>query len=325
VSAPAVDELLARDRWSRDRLLEEQRRRLTGLLEHAVSASPYYRQTLGRAALAENVSLDQLPTLSKEMLMAQFDRVVADPRLRLAALEAHATGDDPAALFARAFHVFSTSGTTGRRGVFPQLAAEFDQWLAAAWRMRHRLGLDAGVRVVGIGAPTPLHVTQKLFTAFGAYGNGRPTLTANTPLPEIVATLNRDRPDAIITGAGMAALLAEEQLEGRLSIEPSAVLLAGEVLAEDVARRIDDAWGITPCQVYGSTEALVLASESSDRVGLHVSEDLLVLESRRRGRPARASGRPRVPCAADEPRQPRAAPDQVRAVRLRHARSRTGS
>ncbi len=121
-------------------------------------------------------------------------------------------------------------------------------------------------------------MTQKLFTAFGAYGNGRPTLTANTPLPEIVATLNRDRPDAIITGAGMAALLAEEQLEGRLSIEPSVVVLAGEVVAEDVARRIDDAWGITPCQVYGSTEALVLASESSDRVGLHVSEDLLVLE-----------------------------------------------
>jgi len=278
VSPPAVDELLARDRWSRDRLLDEQRRRLRGLLEHAVSASPYYRETLGRGALAENVSLDQLPTLSKETLMAQFDRVAADPRLRLAALEAHATGDDPAALFAGAFHVFSTSGTTGRRGVFPQSAAEFDWWLAAAWRMRHRLGLDAGVRVAGIGAPTPLHVTQELFTAFGAYGNGRPTLTANTPLPEIVATLNRDRPDAIITGAGMAALLAEEQLEGRLSIEPSVVVLAGEVVAEDVARRIDDAWGITPCQVYGSTEALVLASESSDRVGLHVSEDLLVLE-----------------------------------------------
>jgi phenylacetate-CoA ligase len=70
--------------------------------------------------------------------MEQFDRVAADPRLRLAALEAHATGGDPGALVAGEFHVFSTSGTTGRRGIFPQSQAEFAGWVAAAWRVRRR-------------------------------------------------------------------------------------------------------------------------------------------------------------------------------------------
>ena len=120
--------------------------------------------------------------------MEQFDRVVADPRLRLAALEAHATGGDAGALFAGEFHVFSTSGTTGRRGIFPQSSAEFRCWLAASWRVRHRHGLDEGTRLVGIGAPTPLHITQKLFTSFGGFGNGRPALAVTTPLPELVAT-----------------------------------------------------------------------------------------------------------------------------------------
>jgi hypothetical protein len=131
--------------------------------------------------------------------MEQFDRVVADPRLRLAALEAHATGGDPGALFAGEFHVFSTSGTTGRRGIFPQSSAEFRCWLAASWRVRHRHGLHEGTRLVGIGAPTPLHITQKLFTSFGGFGNGRPALAVTTPLPELVATVNRDRPEAIVT------------------------------------------------------------------------------------------------------------------------------
>jgi phenylacetate-CoA ligase len=54
--------------------------------------------------------------------------------------------------------------------------------------------------------------------------------------------------------------------------------LPGEVLGEDVIRRSADAWQIEPFQVYASTEALVLAAESRERVGLHVSEDLVVLE-----------------------------------------------
>jgi phenylacetate-CoA ligase len=65
-SAPtATDELLARDRWSRERLLAYQRDRVRDVIRHAVSASPYYREALGRDALADDVRLDQLPALSK--------------------------------------------------------------------------------------------------------------------------------------------------------------------------------------------------------------------------------------------------------------------
>jgi phenylacetate-CoA ligase len=278
-SAPtATDELLARDRWSRERLLAYQRDRVRDVIRHAVSASPYYREALGRDALADDVRLDQLPALSKQTLMEQFDRVVADPGLRLAALEAQATGRDPGALFAGEFHIFSTSGTTGRRGIFPQSDAEFRSWVAAAWRVRHRHGLDEGTRVVGIGAPTPLHITQKLFTAFGGFGDGRPALAVTTPLPELVATLNRDRPEAIVTPPSIAGLLAGEQLEGRLSIEPRGIMVAGEVLTEDIGRRVAAAWEIEPIQVYASTEALIMASDSPDGPGLEISEDVVVLE-----------------------------------------------
>jgi phenylacetate-coenzyme A ligase PaaK-like adenylate-forming protein len=278
-----TEELVEHDRWSRERLLAYQRERLREVIGHAVSRSAYYREALGRDALDRDVRLEDLPTLSKATLMARFDRVLADPRLRLAMLEEHAAGTDPGsltpgALDAGAYHVFCTSGTTGRWGVFPQTRAEFGQWVEAAWRVWARIGLRRDARAIGIAAPTPLHITQKLFTAFGGFGGGRPQLTVIAPMAEMLATLDRDRPEALFTVPSVAHVLAQQQLDGWLHIAPRRIVLAGEVLGEDVIGRIAQAWATEPFQVYASTEALMLASESIDRVGLHVNEDLVVLE-----------------------------------------------
>jgi putative adenylate-forming enzyme len=274
-----LDDLLTHDAWSRDQLLTYQQTRLRKILEHAASSSPYYREVLGRDARDPDLRLEDLPTLPKATLMEHFDRVVADRRLRLAELEAHATGPNPGALFAREFHVFMTSGTTGRRGVFPQTRAEFAHWVAAVWRVLSRFGIESGpTRVAGIAAPTPLHITQKLFRALGGFGVGRPELTATMPLSALVGALNRDQPELIMSLVSIVGALAAEQLEGRLSIQPQRAAVSSEVLPEDVRRRIAEAWGIEPIEIYSSTETLVMASETPKRVGLHVSEDLVVLE-----------------------------------------------
>jgi phenylacetate-CoA ligase len=274
----SAEELLAHDLWSRDQLLAYQRERLRQVIAHAVSASPYYREALGRDALDPDVRLEDLPTLSKATLMDQFDRVLADPRLRLATLEEHAAGPEPEALVSGSHHLFCTSGTTGRRGTFPQTPAELAQWFESARRVKARIGMADDVRTIGIGAPTPLHITQKLFSALGGWGRGRPRLTVTTPLSEIVSTLNRDQPEAIFTVAGVSGLLAHERLEGRLAIQPRWIVVSGEVLTDDAIERVREAWGIEPFEIYSSTEALFLAGETRERFGLHVNEDMVVLE-----------------------------------------------
>ena len=86
-------ELLERDSWSRDDLMAYQEERARALITHAVSKSPYYREALG--ADAAERPLTELPTLSKATLMAEFDRIITDPRLRLADLQAHLGAPDP--------------------------------------------------------------------------------------------------------------------------------------------------------------------------------------------------------------------------------------
>jgi phenylacetate-CoA ligase len=277
-TAMMTDELAARDGWSRERLHEFQSDRVREVVAHAVARSPYYRGVLGDAALAPDVRLQDLPTLSKATLMEQFDRVVTDAGLTLDAVEAHARGGDPGALLLGDYHVFATSGTTGRRGVFPQRTWEFRQWVAAALHTLGRLGITPGTRTVGIPAPTPLHITQKLFTALGGFGGGRPALTATTAIAELVRGLNLDRPEALITLPSLAGALAAEQTAGRLTVDLHRVVVAGEALSDDVRARVTEAWGAAPFEIYGTTEALIVAAESPDRVGLHLTEDLVVVE-----------------------------------------------
>jgi phenylacetate-coenzyme A ligase PaaK-like adenylate-forming protein len=156
-------EQLARDRWSRDRLLDFQQERLRALIAHAVAASPYYRELLGPDAAAGDVPLEELPTLPKAMLMEHFDRVVTDPRLRLAGLEAHLAGADAARPYLGRYRVFSTAGTTGVRGLFVYDVDELAVWIGTCLRGLASWGLGPATRLAGIGSPSPLHISNAAY------------------------------------------------------------------------------------------------------------------------------------------------------------------
>jgi hypothetical protein len=80
------DELMARDRWCREDLLAYQR--LTRTSTGPACGHPLALRPRGVGADAAERPLAELPTMPKATLMAEFDRVVTDPRLRLADLQA---------------------------------------------------------------------------------------------------------------------------------------------------------------------------------------------------------------------------------------------
>jgi phenylacetate-coenzyme A ligase PaaK-like adenylate-forming protein len=265
--------LLQRDRWSREQLVDHQRERLSALIRHAVERSPYYRATLGPGA--ERADLSELPTLSKRVLMEQLDRIVTDRRLRLADLEPFLARADAGALYLGEYRLFSTAGTTGVPGLFVYSQQEFAHWVSVCIRSFARLGMTPNTRIVGVGAPGSLHISQQVIAAMQAVRGGAPSVSVTTPLDELVAALNAYRPEVIGGYASVMGALAEEQRQGRLAISPRVVLTTSEVLTDDVAARIASTW-TTPVQGYFSTEVLVIASGSLDHVGLHVCEEAIV-------------------------------------------------
>src|SRR5215217_3911186 len=280
-------ELMERDHWTRDNLLSYQQGRLRSLLAHAVNQSPYYREVLG--ADAAERPLAELPALPKATLMAEFDRVVTDPRLRLADLRSHLAGEDPSQSFLGTFRVATTSGTTGRRSIVAFTDDEAAVWRAASARPMMRMGIEFGSRSAALGSPSPLHVTRQVLVPPGVPA---PPFSAATPISQLVAALNAQQPEVLVGAVGIWRALAEEQLAGRLRITPRAAFFSSEAVTADVRRRVRDAWGIEPASGYAATEAPTIAASSPEHPELEIAEDVVVLEIvDEEGRPV-APGRP---------------------------------
>ena len=73
--------------------------------------------------------------------MEQWDRVVTDPRLRLAGAERHLLGPKAANATSASTGCHTMSGSTGLRGVFAYTAEEFATWLAVRLRGLARSGV----------------------------------------------------------------------------------------------------------------------------------------------------------------------------------------
>jgi len=270
-------ELSARDTWSRAALLNLQHQRLEGLLAHAVSASPYYRDTIGEA-VAAGESLDRLPILTKTVLMNEWDRIVTDPRLRLRDVESHLAGERRADLLLGEYRPFATGGTTGERAVVVYSPTDWLDTIANCMRWIQAMGAEADTRVIGIGAPTALHITNRAFAELRAGHADAPRLSVLTPLPELVAHLNDYQPEMIFTYPSFARRLVEEHDAGRLRIHPRCIASTAEALSNVVRTMVRDAWNARVIDSYGITEGGMLGCECDASQGIHIAEDMVVFE-----------------------------------------------
>lgn len=289
-------ELIARERWSRARLAEHQRQALASLVRHAATASPYYRERLARWSKGGDVMLADLPALTHATLMASFDGVVCDPRVRLADLERHVASANPSALHLGGYRVFVTGGASGSRGLFLYSRAEWTLVPANYVRWITALGLGPGARLATIGPSNPLHLANRAFAdlgtpepsaaaaAPGASGarTGEATalrLTVTMAIDDMVRALNEYQPDIMVMPPSAAARLADEQGAGRLTIRPRTILSSAEVLTDAARARSRAAWGADLYDTYLMTETGLIGAECPQRGGIHISEDLVIVES----------------------------------------------
>lgn len=270
--------LLRHDYWTHQQLKAHQARSLRDLRAYAASCSSFYGRF--HRGLTDR-PLHELPVLTKTMLMEGFDRLVTDPHVRLHEVEAHLATLQHAERFLGRYFVNATSGSTGSRGIF---LFNLDEWvtvLASYARAYAWAGVEPGLRrsvkTAVVSTTTPWH--QSAMVGASVQSPFVPTLRLNAtdPFAQLVEELNAFQPEALIAYASMGRRLASAQLEGTLDIRPRAILSASEVLTTATRRRLEEAWGQEPYNVYAATETATIASECEYH-RQHLFEDLVLTE-----------------------------------------------
>ena len=273
-------ELRRHDAWTREQLAAHQTERLGRIVRHAIAHSPLYRERFAGLDPSAPIDLADLPPVRKDELMERFDDWVCDRRLRREAVERHLAGLDGDALYLDRYRVMATGGTTGRRGLFVFDRPEWIELCGLMLRGLRAHGVTPKLprrRIATVLAPSAAHMTWRISASmdFGLHRNLR--LAVTQPMAEIVGELNAFRPDYLAAYPSMGALLAEEQLVGRLRIAPGVVSTSSEVCTPEMRERMVAAWDVEPHEIYGATDGL-WGFTCERHAGIHFAEDETIVE-----------------------------------------------
>jgi phenylacetate-CoA ligase len=265
-----------RPQLGRGALRRFQEQRLRQLIAHAYDRVPYYRELFDRHGLAP----ERVRTL------ADLERVPITTRRTLQALPLEqivARGFDPKKLSAH-----TTSGSSGRPITIRRSRRE--GWLLDAVRRRAMIGYGLRRGDVKAVIKTPDGMPQPRWRQelrLRVRGTINQLVDCHLPLPEVVARLRELRPAIVECYPGVLARIARDIDPAELrALRLRFITTAGEVLTPAMREQATAAFGVPVFDVYASWEFNLLAWECPQRGAYHVSDDAVILEVLRDGRPA---------------------------------------
>lgn len=285
-----IGEYVGRADWPPGLIQAERTRALRELIAVAVARSPWHRARLAGIDPGEVTEADlaSLPVMTKTDLMANFDEIVTDPRLTRQLCESHLGQLTGNAYLLDGYHVVTSGGSSGQRGVF---VYGWDAWaicFASIARFQRRAwAADPGLagiprRSATIATWYPRHLSAAIHTTFSRPG-ARTLFSVGQPVEQIVAGLNKLQPTVLTCYSSFLPRLTREAAAGRLRITPRQVVGVAEPLLPEIAAAASQAWGVPAVTNYGMSEGMFARSCGHS---LHLPDDLCIVE------PAGADGRP---------------------------------
>jgi phenylacetate-coenzyme A ligase PaaK-like adenylate-forming protein len=282
-------------------------RRLRRVLERALEAERYRGprgDALRRAVRARSEdelfeTFAEIEPLTKNELATSFDALCTDPEIKLAkVIEAdrtNAAGDATIVTRRGTYNIKKTSGTSGQI-VYQVDTLATQRIVTSIILYRALLRTLAHDRSFTTLFPFPRRARIVVFVHRGnrsvyqgATSRGAPSwaralldvdiIGHDVTLGEILANLEKYRPDFVYGLPSRIEWLARAALAKKLHIEPRLVFVGGETLNEELPRIMKEAWPAARLvNTYGTTETKPIATGCPECGELHVSEDLVHLE-----------------------------------------------
>lgn len=249
--------------WPEGRRTAWQRHRLAGILDHAGTHVPFYRDLLGGRPGA---ALTDLPVVDKEQVRRDMGSFLS-------------AGWETVPHITKA-----TGGTTGDPWRYPLDKRAWAQIYGASLHFREQVGYRYGERIVLLGSPQSLLPGGSGWKAGMRARLERRVYAAAGLDVDHVSSLARARQAGDLRGAmwygyastvaAMADAVAREGLEIH---PPRAIITSSEMLWPAWRRRIEEAFGVGVYDEYGCNDGGVLAQTCG--VGrFHVAENVSIIE-----------------------------------------------
>ena len=265
-----------RDGWSREKIESYQAESLKSLREYAYKNSPFYQKF--HAGLTD-APLSELPVLTKAVLMKNWDEVVTDRSLKLEDVQKFVENLKKPEMYHGKYYVLNTSGTTGRKAVLIYNKDEWGAELSTSVKCHTLMGCPIKtLKVAYLNTTASRHFSALMETSLPARLASYVLISVMEPLENKVAKLNYFQPYILIGYPGEFRALAQEQIAGRLKISPAKVIGVAEVLTKEERKLFHEAWGAEVFNLYATTETGLLAMECSEHNGLHIFEDMVIVE-----------------------------------------------
>ncbi|HWH46071.1 MAG TPA: hypothetical protein VNT32_15230 [Thermoleophilaceae bacterium] len=274
--------LAERERVSRAALEQYQRERVAAIVRYAAANSVFYRERFEGLVGAGPVDLAALPALDKRLMMDRYDDLVTDRRVRRDETLAWIEGLERDSLLHGRYRAMTTSGSSGRKGLFVYDEPGWRAIMAGFLRYNALVGirprLPRRMRIAAIVGESPYQMAPQVSSTFSIGIHRILRLPVTMPLDEMVAELNRFQPHIMNPYPSVGLLLAEQQLAGRLRISLDSMSVSSEICTPEMAERMQAAFGVRPFNLYASTEG-AWGCECERHDGVHLFEDVCLVEN----------------------------------------------
>ncbi len=277
-------------RGTPEMIASRQQKRLNELVTFARTNSRFYAEKY-RGLPDVITDVRQLPSVTKTELMERFDDVVTDPSVHKEDVYKHISDlRNIGKPFMGKYMAWTTSGTTGTPGIF----LEDKNWdavitavnvlrMGGEWytmdviRGMMKAGGNSASVFAGNGHFLGVTMLERQRNSNRSRAKRIRLIPVTLPIHEIVKQLNELQPAMFAGYATALGLLAQEQVDGRLSIHPSIVISSAEPLSPENRSLIKQAFGVPPRNNYGCSEGGVMGYECNQE-RMHLNTDWIIFE-----------------------------------------------
>ena len=280
-----------------------RKKRLYELVTYAAANSPLYKDIY--EDLPTNFTIQNLPTVTKDVLIARFDDWSTDRSVDKGGIQAYLDELGKAyescdkkgmeRKYLDKYHVVSSSGTDSEPliNLYDDNCCRImsvNHLYRAFSRREHLWGfLTHGRRLASIYSTSGsyfFNVFAHFRRRYLPFNKKRSIiLQSQSATSRLVETLNNFKPSVISGFPSVLTRMADERAAGRLKVDPVCIIAEGEVLEDDVRKKIADAFHCDVTSSYSTAETGVIAYECREH-HLHINDDWLILE------PVDVNGRP---------------------------------